>query len=101
MVEMREHPERAFPTEDIARRLNVNLLQINHLFKQATGLPPHAWLMSLRIARAKKLLDQDGASVQKIAHDLGYHSSQYFATQFKKETGHTPRDWRTREANCV
>ncbi len=98
MAEMREHPECTYPSEDLARRLNINVIQLNHRFKRATGLPSHAWLTSLRIARAKELLADPTLSVSTIAHRLGYHTSQYFATQFRNETGSSPRAWRKRNA---
>jgi len=92
--EMRAQPGEAYPIGDLARRLGVNALRLNQLFKRATGLPPHAFLTSLRIQQAKKLLAAGDLTVGSIAWKLGYPSSQHFATQFKRETGLTPRAWR-------
>ena len=46
------------------------------------------------IAKAKEALARTQQGVAEIARQLGFPSSQYFATQFKRETGLTPRAWR-------
>ncbi len=94
LTEMREHPERTYPLEKLEARVGVHGVLLNHLFKRATGLPPHAYLTSLRIARAKEMLKKGKLNISQIAHALGYPSGEYFATQFRRETGTTPRAWR-------
>ena len=64
------------------------------LFRAATGLPPHAWVVKRRIERAQELLLNPHASITDIAFALGFPSSQHFATMFKKHTGVTPSEWR-------
>ena len=46
------------------------------------------------MAAAKELLTSSDARVSDIAQRLGFPSAQHFATQFKRETGLTPRAWR-------
>ncbi len=101
LAEMRENPGRDWPVNDLARQLNSNLRKVNLLFKRATGLPPHAWLKELRIARAKERLAAHDVPVAAIARELGYASSQHFATQFRQETGVTPRAWRKKHPSKV
>lgn len=64
------------------------------LFRAATGMPPHAWLMKRRIERACELLMNTSSNVTDIAFALGFPSSQHFATMFKKHLGTTPSEWR-------
>lgn len=64
------------------------------LFRQATGMPPHAWLMKRRVERACEMVLNPSASVTEIAFALGFPSSQHFATVFRKHMGVTPTDWR-------
>ncbi len=94
LAEMQEHPERAYPIDELSRRIGVNVVYLNRLFKRAIGLPPHAYLKSLRIEQAKKHLGAGDLTVSDIARKLGYPSSQHFATQFRQETGLSPRAWR-------
>lgn len=50
--------------------------------------------MKCRIRRAEDLLKDRTRSITDIAAELGFASSQHFATRFRQETGKTPRDWR-------
>jgi hypothetical protein len=53
------------------------------------------WLRErIRIAR-ERLLD-DGATVTDVATELGFSSSQHFATVFRRFTGFTPNRYRLR-----
>lgn len=94
MSEMREFPARDWTIDDMTRRVAMSAPKLNHLFKQRTGIPPHAFLVSCRMAAAKEHLSATDARVADIAQLLGFPSSQYFATQFKRETGLTPSAWR-------
>ena len=64
------------------------------LFRRRTGLPPHAFLVACRMAKAKEMLQSSRQSVMSVARQLNFPSAQHFATQFKRETGLTPSDWR-------
>ena len=66
------------------------------LFRAATGMPPHAWLVKRRIGRACELLMNPRISITDIAFTLGFPSSQHFATTFRKHIGATPSEWRRR-----
>lgn len=99
--EMCAHPERSYPIDELSRRVRVNSVYLNQLFKRATGLPPHAYLTSLRIEAAKKLLSTGNRSVTSIARRLGYPSSQHFAAQFRRETNFSPSDWRRKIATQI
>lgn len=64
-------------------------------FKRRTGTSPKDFLLRLRIERAARCLREDpGLTVTQVAHDLGFSSSQYFSTVFRRYLGTSPRDWR-------
>ncbi len=65
-----------------------------HLFKQITGLTPHAYLANLRIERARALLVQTDLPITRIAAEVGYRSSSHFAHAFRSVTGESPRAFR-------
>jgi len=62
-------------------------------FKKETGMPPKEYVNRLKIEQAKMEL-LTAKSVTEVAFDLGFGSSQYFATTFKKFTGFTPRSYK-------
>ena len=97
MAEMRDDPARDWTIDDMTRRAAMSAPKLNLLFKRKTGIPPHAYLVSCRLAAAKERLASSDARVTDIAQLLGFPSAQHFATQFRRETGMTPRDWRTRQ----
>ena len=51
-------------------------------------------LKEIKIQKAKNLLFKSDKSITEIAMDLGFSTSQYFATAFKRYTGRTPSSYR-------
>lgn len=64
-------------------------------FLAEVGLTPIEYRTQRRIVRAKAMLRENRQTVTEIALSLGFRSSQYFATVFKKETGITPGEYRS------
>lgn len=81
----------------ISESVNYNPSYVSRLFKQATGTNLFDYIINVRISRAKELLEDNSASIQGVAHAVGFDSSQYFATAFKKITGMTPNEYRNRQ----
>ena len=63
-------------------------------FHKETGFTPSDFLTRQRVARAKQLLRSNRLSITKIAFQLGFQSSTYFAAVFRKLTGTTPSEYR-------
>ena len=64
------------------------------MFKRETGIPPVEYAMWRRIETAKHLLSTSSVPVTRLAMDLGFATSQHFATAFKRLIGITPRAFR-------
>jgi AraC-like DNA-binding protein/mannose-6-phosphate isomerase-like protein (cupin superfamily) len=61
-------------------------------FKSKSGMPPREYVNRLKIEQAKiELLARK--KVTDVSFGLGFGSSQYFATTFKRYTGSTPRSY--------
>ena len=95
--EIRAAPERDWPVEELARRAELSPTSLLQRFKRLTGSPPHAFVLSCRIERAKKELSKGESSVAAIADSLGFPSAQHFATIFRRIVGLTPSEWRVRK----
>ena len=91
--DMREHPEREYPLNPVAERLGLSPSNMLVRFKRLTGLPPHAFLLSQRIAKAKEMLTAS-MPVATVAHKLGFSTSQHLSSHFKAATGLSPSDWK-------
>jgi hypothetical protein len=82
--------------EEVARELRVSTVWLTRVFRQELGQSPGEWARSRRLVEAKRQLAETEDRVIEIAIRLGYQSSQYFATAFRRETGLTPSQYRQR-----
>ena len=81
---------------DIARYMKVSESSLNHRFKQDTGFSPIARLIEIRMDFAKSLLLK-GEKLVNIAEMTGFYDEYHLSKTFKKQTGMTPREFRTRK----
>ncbi|MBR4615022.1 MAG: helix-turn-helix transcriptional regulator [Kiritimatiellae bacterium] len=89
--EMRQRPDADYPLDVLARRAALSTVAFNDAFKRVTGLPPHAFLLDLRVKAASKDLEDHSLSVAEVAKRYGFSSPQHFATAFKRIMGVPPR----------
>lgn len=66
-------------------------------FKVAFGIPPHRYLLTRRIERAKALLRDTDLPITDIAFQTGWESLGTFGRTFRDITGENPTDLRERE----
>ncbi len=66
------------------------------LFGEAFGCGPIDYLIQLRMKAARRLLLSSKLAVKAIAGEVGYDDPFHFSRLFKKVTGMSPRDYRTR-----
>jgi AraC family transcriptional regulator len=64
------------------------------LFKQATGHPPHQYIILCRITRAKQLLTETASPIVEIGHQVGFTDQSYFTAVFRKHVAVTPHAYR-------
>lgn len=96
--EIRRDPSHSCSIDELANRAAMSVAKLTFCFRRETGLPPHAFIVFCRIARAKEMLSASRRSVVAIAHELGFPTAQHFATQFRRETGMSPMEWRARNS---
>ena len=91
---IRENPSGKWSIEELAHRAALSESRFSYLFKHATGLPPHAFMASCRIAEAKRRLGATRDSIAKIASNLGFASPRHLTAQFRQFCGTTPNSFR-------
>ena len=89
--EMRRNPEADYPLGILAKRAALSDVAFNDAFKRATGLPPHAFLLDLRVKAAARDLENADVLVADVAKRYGFSSPQHLATAFKRIMGISPR----------
>ena len=86
---------------ELARTIHLSESRFKARFRREVGLPPGEYLLRAKIAAACTELRQSGPRVTELAHRLGFSSSQYFATVFRRFTGLTPSAYADRPANAA
>jgi AraC family transcriptional regulator, L-rhamnose operon transcriptional activator RhaR len=71
----------------LAEELHLAPAYLVRLFKDATGLPPKAYLAQLRAERAAVLLLHSDNPVTSIGRAVGWPDQNYFARRFKAHYG--------------
>ncbi|WP_274652547.1 AraC family transcriptional regulator [Paenibacillus humicola] len=80
---------------DMAEQLGISPRYLNALFRQAFGITAYAYLIRLRIRKAKELMSRsDRKSVKEIAQLSGYRDPSHFIAAFGKTEGMTPEQFR-------
>lgn len=90
-----EHLGEDISVADMASSAKISVSRFHERFLEEVGLTPSDYLAQMRIQRAQELLANSTQSVSGIGFDLGFASSQYFATVFKKFVGVSPQEYRT------
>lgn len=91
---LRENLSHQWTLEEMAASVGLGTTAFSEKVKNYTGFSPLNYLINIRITEAIKLLKRPDVHVTDIALDVGFYSSQHFATTFKKLTGYTPSDFR-------
>ncbi|WP_323150996.1 AraC family transcriptional regulator [Pseudomonas glycinae] len=90
------HAQLAAPPslEELAAAVNLSPFHFARVFRRATGMPPHSWLMQQRIACARGLL-QSGCLPVEVATQLGFADQSHLSRQFKQVYGVGPAAYRS------
>jgi AraC family transcriptional regulator len=66
-----------------------------HAFRTRTGIPPHKYIMRLRLSRAKRLMRNRSLTLLDIALESGFASHAHFTHAFRQHFGCAPSHFRT------
>jgi AraC family transcriptional regulator len=91
---MEEHHAEHLMLETIAGVAAMSPFHFARSFKQAVGLPPHKYLASLRMEKAKRLLRDTSLPVPEVAFQVGYSNISHFIQGFRRHVGTTPGCYR-------
>lgn len=93
---MHRNFSRNFSLEEPARRVGMSVRNFVRRFKQATGDSPLIYLQKLRVAAAKRMLENNHRSMQEISEAVGYQDIAFFRALFHRHTGVCPSVYRDR-----
>ena len=82
--------------DELARKFKMSRRSLERRFKQSAGMTPLAYLQSLRVERAKSLLEEGGHTFSEITYQVGYEDIAFFRKLFTRLTGLKPREYQQR-----
>lgn len=80
--------------EQLAANAGLQVNTFLYEFKNAFSTSPIQYIIELRIRKASQMLIEDKKSVIRIANEVGFSDSNYFARLFKEKMGSTPTEFR-------
>ena len=86
---LKENYQANISLEQLSNLVNLKPLRLLRVFRKALGLPPHAYLIQLRITQAKNLLAM-GMSIADVAVETGFNDQSHLHRHFKRIVGVTP-----------
>ncbi|WP_407272283.1 helix-turn-helix domain-containing protein [Radiobacillus sp. PE A8.2] len=89
--------EKKLCLDEVANHLFLNPSYFSRLFKKETGKTFVEYVKTMKMERAKELLNQTTDTVGEICERLGYDNQSYFIKLFKNYTGITPAEYRGRK----
>jgi AraC-like DNA-binding protein/mannose-6-phosphate isomerase-like protein (cupin superfamily) len=91
------HMERHFDEEvtlpALAKMVGMSDRSFYRSFSMATGESPLAYLQKLRLTKAARILQTTDKNVTEVAFECGFNDSSYFARQFRRVFGVSPRQF--------
>lgn len=83
-------------TNYCAGLLHLSPVYFEDLLKHESGKTMHEYIQLKRIDMAKKQLSGTNKPIVRISEELGFSSSPYFSRLFKKLTGYSPNEYRSK-----
>jgi len=89
------HPGEAFPVERLAQIAGTSPRSIARLFTTELGVTPHEFVESVRIDRARNLLEGSDQPLKAIAYECGFGGPEQMRAVFQRRLGVSPAQYRS------
>lgn len=96
-----EHYNEKLSLESLERALHINKYYISHVINGKIGTSFNAYINSLRISEAARLLIESDKTIKEISAEVGFGTVRSFDRAFKKQKGETAREYRDRNSEKV
>lgn len=94
------HEDCAHPwtLEELAGRAGLSRTVLAERFREAMGETPLAYLRTVRMQMAMRLLTETERTLEQVAQQVGYQDAFSFSKVFKRSVGMAPREFRRRDS---
>ncbi len=96
LAHMHSAPEKPWSVASLGRQAALSRSAFAARFTRLAGQPPMEYLASLRMEKARQLLQENSLSTAAVAERVGYRSEAAFSKAFKKMVGTSPGAFRRR-----
>src|SRR4051794_5242710 len=90
-----EHPARNVGLDELAAAAGIGKFRLVRIFRERTGLPPHALQLAHPIPDARRLLER-GHAIAETATATGFADQSHLHRHFTRGTGLTPGAYQRR-----
>ena len=91
---LHEHLEQSILIRTLADLVSLSTSHFCRAFKQSFGKTPHAYLIGLRVERAKEMMRSTAEPLSQIALTCGMADQAHLSKIFHRCVGQTPSAWR-------
>lgn len=88
-----EHYQEQVSLEDLSAYTDLSMNYLSNLFREETGQTFSDYVTSIRIEKAKELLQENETTLKEISSEIGYRDPNYFSRVFKKQEGISPKQY--------
>ncbi len=91
---LEKHVNTFYTVQEYSDQLHIHPKKLNALSRRFMGHTPAKLIQDRKVLEAKRLLSNSRLSIKEIGYALGFEQATYFSRYFRKQTGHSPKEFR-------
>ena len=91
--------EEEFSVNQFCKEVGLSEVQTFRKIKALSGKSPSSFIKSIRLIKARKMIEAKKGNISEIAYSVGFGSPSYFTKCFKEEYGYPPSDIVTKNSS--
>ena len=92
LLYIEEHYPEDLTSKELANMMYLSKDRFDHLFRENVGVSPQQYINTVRLQKARELIQAGDNSITEIARMVGFTDYNNFGRQFKRTFGCTPRE---------
>jgi YesN/AraC family two-component response regulator len=81
-----------FSIKEFVKEIGIGRIQLHRKLKALTGKSASQYINSVKLSRAKKMIEEQEGNISEVAFSVGFRTPAYFTRCFKEEYGYPPSD---------
>jgi len=90
-----QHPREALPVDRLAEIAGVSSRSIARMFINELGVTPHEFVESIKIDRARNILEATDLPLKAVAYEAGFQSAERMRVTFQRKLNVSPTNYRS------